>query len=232
MHGYFTCHACSSPIGRDPYESSLSQWIFDGGAYYRTPYTHARIPRDLFLSILVTGMWLKNHLFGLSLLVRVPRPEASTPCLDAAPSSAPLPTSLTRLFRSPTLTLVNARVRGPVGTQAPQSRAVNLFSEETMTSPYRPTGLLVTGRVQCTKVMLSCSCFKQRTRVLIRRLGLNVPCVSQDEDCASLAIFIFSLELSDFLSSQRSKLSFINNQRYGFFSIDCSLLLVCALVTA
>jgi len=60
------------------------------------------------------------------------------------------------LSRGPTmLTLVNAR--GPYGTQAPQSRADNLFSEETMASPYRPTWHPVTGQTQCAEVTPSCS---------------------------------------------------------------------------
>ena len=129
-------------------------------------------------------MWLGNHLFRSIFTVGLPRPEASTPCLDAAPSSAPLiflscqPPSGPSL-RGPTMTLVNAQVRGLVGTQAPQSRVVNLFSKETMTSPCRPTWLPVTGRVQCTEVTFSCSCFNQHPRVLNNWLGLNVACASQ-----------------------------------------------------
>ena len=37
-------------------------------------------------------------------------------------------------LRGPPLLAVND-IRGPVGTQAPQSRAINLFSEETKSSP-------------------------------------------------------------------------------------------------
>jgi len=123
----FTCHACRSRLERDPYESSLSQWLFDGRAYYR-PTPHARIPRDLGLSLLLTGMWLENHLFRSIFTVGVPRPEACTPYLDVAPSSASLtcepsetPPCLTEhpsrpSLRGPTMTSVNARVRGPVGT--------------------------------------------------------------------------------------------------------------------
>ena len=48
-----------------------------------------------------------------------------------------------------------------------------------MALPCRPTWLQVIGRAQCTEVTLSCSCFNQRTRVLMRRLGLNVACASQ-----------------------------------------------------
>ena len=60
-------------------------------------------------------------------------PRETLPCLTEPPRGPSL--------RGPTLTLVNVRVRGPVGTQAPQSRAVNLFSKETMASPCRPTWL-------------------------------------------------------------------------------------------
>jgi len=114
----------------------------------------------------------------------------------------------------------------PVGTQAPQSRAVNFFSKETTAWPYRPTWLLhVTGHVQCTEVTLSCSCLDQHTRVLIQRLGLNEFTLSVSKTHASctvssfetsLALFIFTLKLSGFLFSQKSKLSLINNQRYDF----------------
>ena len=71
-----TCHACRSPLGRDPYESSLPQWLFDVVHTIAFPTPHARIPRDLGLSLLVTGMWLENHLFCPSLLLgcRGPRP--------------------------------------------------------------------------------------------------------------------------------------------------------------
>ena len=48
------------PLGRDPSDSSLSQWLFNGGAYYRVPTPHARIPRELGLSLLVTGCGLKT----------------------------------------------------------------------------------------------------------------------------------------------------------------------------
>ena len=186
-----TCHACRSPLGHDPYESSLSQWLFDGGVYYRIPYTPCMNP--LWYGPLPTGNWdvAWKPPFWSIFTVGVPRPEAPTPCLDVAPSSAPLtcepnetppcPAELSSglSLRGSTLTLVNARVWGLVGTQAPQSRAVNLFSEETMASSYCSTWLPVTGRVQCTEVTLPCSCFNQCTRVLIRRLGLNVACASQ-----------------------------------------------------
>ena len=167
-----------------PWDVTLTIRLFPSGSLMvvRTtafPTPHAWIPHDLGLSLLVTGMWLENHRFWSIFTVGVSRPEASTHCQDAAPSSATLtfepsetPPCLTELpsgpnLRGPTMTLVNARVRGLIGTQGPQSRAVNLFSEETMASPYRPTWLHVTGRVQCTKVTLSCSCSNQRTRVLI-----------------------------------------------------------------
>ena len=93
-----TCHACRSALGRDPYESFLSQWLFNGGAYYRVPTPHARIPHDLGLSLLATGVWLESHLSLAIFSVEVPRPEDSMPCLGAAPSLAPLLMSLTRLL--------------------------------------------------------------------------------------------------------------------------------------
>jgi len=49
------------------------------------PTPHARIPRDLGLPLLVTGMWLGNHLFGPSSLLlgcrgsRPPRPASMPP---------------------------------------------------------------------------------------------------------------------------------------------------------
>jgi len=75
-------------LGRDPYKWSLSQWLFNGGEYYRIPTPHAWIPRDLGLSLLVTGVWLENHLSLSIFTVEVPRPEDSTLCLGADPSSA------------------------------------------------------------------------------------------------------------------------------------------------
>jgi len=117
------------PLGRDPYESSLFQWLFNGGAYYSVPTPHARILRDLGLSLLVTGVWLENHLPLSIFIVEVSWPGDSTPYLDVAPSSATLtrepketpscPATLSNgpYLRGPTtLTLVNARGRAPVGT--------------------------------------------------------------------------------------------------------------------
>ena len=228
-----------------PWSVTLTSLFFPSGSLVveRTtaiPTPHARVPHELGLSLLVTGVWLGNHLFRSIFTVGVPRPEASTPCLDVAPSSAPLirepnetppcpaePPSGPSL-RCPTMTLVNARVRGPVGTQVPQSRAANLLSKETMASPYRPTWLHVTGCVQCTEVTFSCSHFKQCTRVLIKRLGLNVACASQVyvksfksvPSCTvpSLATFSCTLHLPfrvlSIHLSQKSLLSFINNRRY------------------
>ena len=65
--------------------SSLSQWFFNGGVSCRVLTPHARIPRELGLSLLVTGVWLKNHLSLSIFTVEVPRHEASMPCLCAAP---------------------------------------------------------------------------------------------------------------------------------------------------
>ena len=129
---------------------------------------------------------METTFFCLALLFGLPRSEASTPrALMSPPPRLPLSVSLLRLWhfcqstsgpslRGPTMTLVNAQVQGLVGTQAPQSRAVNLFSKETMASPCRPMWLHVMGRVQCTEVMLSCSFLNQHTHVLIKWLGLNV----------------------------------------------------------
>jgi len=75
-------------------------------------------------------------------------------------------------LRGPPLLAVND-VRGLVGTQAPQSQAVNLFSEETKSSPWRPTWLCVTGREQCTEVTLLCARFNLRTRVSINGQDLT-----------------------------------------------------------
>ena len=77
-------------LGHDPYGSFLSQWLSNGGAYYRVPTPHARVPHDLGLSLLVTGVWLENHLTLSIFTVEVPRPEASMPCLCAAPSTVAL----------------------------------------------------------------------------------------------------------------------------------------------
>ena len=99
-----TCHACRSPLGRDPYDSSLSQWLFNGGAYYRVPYTPCTDPS--WSGALPTGdcdvAWKPPYLYIFTIETPrpalVPRPEDSTPCLGVAPSSAPLPVSLKRLL--------------------------------------------------------------------------------------------------------------------------------------
>jgi len=77
-------------LGRDPYGSFLPQWLSNGGAYYRFPTPHARVPRVLGLSLLVTGVWLENHLTLSIFIVEVLRPEASMPYLCAAPSTVAL----------------------------------------------------------------------------------------------------------------------------------------------
>jgi len=127
---------------------------------------------------------LETTFFGPSLLLGYRGPRLPRPALTPPPPRLPLSFCPANLlvdlaFGGPTMTLVNAQVRGLVGTQAPQSRVVNLFSKETMTSPCRPTWLPVTGRVQCTEVTFSCSCFNQHPRVLNNWLGLNVACASQ-----------------------------------------------------
>jgi len=136
------------------------------------------------------------------------------------------------------LTLVNAR--GPYGTQAPQSRADNLFSEETMASPYRPTWHPVTGQALCAEVTPSCSYCNQQTRGPIVRLGLNVACASQvyvksfkiarSRHCSITCACSYTLHLlprafSD-SSLQKLKLSLINHQRYDFYALIASLLLI------
>ena len=78
-----------------PWDVTHTSRLFPSGSLVvvRTtaiPTPHARVPRELGLSLLVTGVWLGNHLFRSIFTVGVPRPEASTPCLDVAPSSAPL----------------------------------------------------------------------------------------------------------------------------------------------
>jgi len=84
---YFTHVPCMQITLWDvtPLGSSLSQWLFNGGAYYRVPTPHARIPHELGLSLLVTRVWLGNHLSSSIFTIEVPRPEASTPCLYVAP---------------------------------------------------------------------------------------------------------------------------------------------------
>ena len=144
--------ACRSPSGMWPlWVISVPVGLWWWCVLLR-PYTPRTGPS--WSGPLPTGnwVWLENHLSLSIFTVEVPRPEASTPCLDVAPSSAtltsepketpscPVVLSSGPYLRDPTmLTLVNAR--GLDDTQAPQSRAVNLFSEETMASPYRPTWL-------------------------------------------------------------------------------------------
>jgi len=112
------------PLGRDLYGSFLSQWLSNGGAYCRVPTPHARVPRDLGFSLLITGVWPKNHLSLSIFIVEVSRPEDSTPCPCAAPSTVVLtrehketlfyPVVLSRgpTFGVPSLlTSVNARGR-------------------------------------------------------------------------------------------------------------------------
>ena len=135
---------------------------------------------------------MKTTFLYLLLLFEVPRPEASTPPPVPPPPVGIRRRDFPRLLCFPGVppplgshhadsgqrpTPVNAR--GPYGTQAPQSRAVNLFSEETMASRYRPTWPPMIGQEQCTEVTPSCSCCNQRTRGLIMWLGLNVACASQ-----------------------------------------------------
>ena len=84
------------------WDVTLTSRLFPSGSLMvvRTtafPTPHAQIPRDLGLSLLVTGMWLENHLFCPSLLLgcrgpRPPRPASMCPLLG------PLPVSLSRLL--------------------------------------------------------------------------------------------------------------------------------------
>ena len=62
------------------------------------PTPHAHIPRDLRFSILVTGMWLENHIFGPSLLLECRGPRPPRPTSMSPPPRLPLPVSLTRLL--------------------------------------------------------------------------------------------------------------------------------------
>jgi len=125
------------------------------------------------------GCGLKTTFFDPSVLLGCRGPRPPRPTSMSPPPRLPLLVSLTRLlpvllnfpvgltFGVPPWLLVNARIRGSVGTQAPQSRAVNLLSEETMALPDCPTWHHVIRHTQCTEVTLSCSCSNQRTRVLI-----------------------------------------------------------------
>jgi len=80
------------------YGSSLSQWLFSGGAYYRVPTPHARVPCDLGLPLLVAGVWIENHLVYLLLLLRCRGPRTPHPALVPPPPRPPLPMSLKRLL--------------------------------------------------------------------------------------------------------------------------------------
>ena len=146
--------------------------------------------------------------------------------------SCPAVLSSGSLSRGPTmLTLVNAR--GLYGTQAPQSRADNLFIKETMASPYHPTWHPVTGKAQCTEVTPSCSYCNQQTRGPIVRLGLNVACASQvyiksfkigrSRHCSITCTCSYTLHLLPWASLipflQNPKLSLINHQRYDFYAL-------------
>jgi len=111
-----TCHACRSPLGRDPYQLSLSQWLFNGGAYYRIPTPHARVPRKttLFIHLYCWGVEARG-LHALPwcrpLLGPLTREPKETPSYPSVFSMGPH-------LRGPTmLTLVNVRGRGPIGTQ-------------------------------------------------------------------------------------------------------------------
>jgi len=130
-HWYVTLTGLSSPNG-----SFLVLRL-------NVPFTpHAWTPRDLGFSLLITSVWSGTHLT---------RPDVTSPSLcceghistswwsTSDHSSTPWLTSLARHWPSPLvgpslcgspLLAVND-VRGLVGTQVPQSRAVNLFSEET-----------------------------------------------------------------------------------------------------
>ena len=112
------------PLGRDPCGSSLSQWLSNDGAYYCVPTPHARVPCDLGLSLLVTGVWLENHISLSIFIVEVPRPEASMPCFGVAPSTAALtrepketPSFPAVLSRGPTF--------GVRGRSTPEDRTVH-----------------------------------------------------------------------------------------------------------
>ena len=128
---------------------------------------------------------METTFFGPSLLLGYRGPRPPRPALMLPPPRLPLSVSLSRLW--PVLSASQwTQPSGPhhdFGQRpsprtgrytSPQSRAVNVFSKETMASPYRPTWLHVMKRVQCIKAMFSCSCFNQRTHVLIKWLELNV----------------------------------------------------------
>jgi len=103
----------------------------------------------------------------------------------------------------------------------------------------------VTGRAQCTEVTPSCSSCNQRTRVLIMWLGINVACTFSSLSYAfkkrALHALFHHLKLllhsssssSSSLVSSFAKIKTFAHQssKVWFFSIDCSLFLICALIT-
>ena len=103
-----------------------------GGAYCRIPTPHARIPRDLGLSLLVTGVWLENHLAYPLLLLRFRRPRTPRPTSMPPPPRLPYRrasgdsflsycTSQRFYLRGPTmLTLGHAR-----GQSTPEYRTIH-----------------------------------------------------------------------------------------------------------
>ena len=99
----FTCHACRSPLGRDSYQSSLSQGLFDCGAPYRLVHTPMLGPSVTLTSpLLSAGLWLANHLFWLIFIVWVTEVRGlHAPRLDAAPSSATLTSELPETLAHP-----------------------------------------------------------------------------------------------------------------------------------
>ena len=89
-----------------PWDVTLTSRLFPIGSLIvvRTtvsPTPHARIPHDLRFPSLITRVWLGNHLFRSIFTIGLPRPEASTPCLDVAPSSAPLICEPTKTLARP-----------------------------------------------------------------------------------------------------------------------------------
>ena len=86
-----------------PWDVTFTSRVFLGGSLMvvRTtafPTPHARIPRDPGLSLLVTGVWLGNHLFlGPSLLLGCRGPRPPRPASMPPPPRLPLAVSLARL---------------------------------------------------------------------------------------------------------------------------------------
>jgi len=206
----------------------------------RRPKASTPLPCHLLLCRLLHGYpypWVSGRDTSLACQVsQAPLlcwPWATPEAVDLKETpSCPAVLSSGSLHRGPTaLTLVNAR--GRYGTQAPQSRADNLFSKETMASPYRPTWHPVTGQAQCTEVTPSCSSCDQRTRGLIVRWGLNVACASQvyvksfkiarSRNCSITCTCSYTLHLLPRAFSDSflriPKLSLINHQRYNFYAL-------------